>query len=594
MLRVFRQGGAMQAVIGAVVALIIVVFVVEFRAGSGQGSGKIAVECAVKVGTRCVNEKEFVAAQRLAAWDGIEPKQAREIDFNRRIAEGLVERELLIAEATRLGLGISDTEIEDELEAGRVRVSLPARDLDELAQRLGLCNWVPNPLVSDPDRARKLAVCDPDGPRGVRTIEVRSGKTGRFDYKIYERTIRVRANRSPKEFRATQRDELLAERMREAVRNSVRVSEAETWLAYERENTTAIIDRVSITSDWFARYAVEAPDALVDDWAVANQAEMDQAWSAAKDSFVADCPMVSELVVRFGPTTTDEDKVVLRSRIDEAKLAIEKGASFAQTTRWTGDGPLAASGGEIGCLDATRQGESGEALVQAVGELAVGQVSPVIETSQGFHLLRLNARPVAAELEAMGKRILARRRYVQFKADGLARQFAEELIGQVKAGAPLTQAAESLTRATLLRGRNLDPDRPDASALPGIEAEARPRIERSEAFTLLGRPVPDAVGSENAAALAFALERPGTAHPTPLTTRGGVAVIVLVEKKAAERAAFDRDRIALMRERQRVKADEALTRYVANLRKAAEARIQISARMVAGREDERDGEDPEE
>ena len=46
-----------------------------------------------------------------------------------------------------------------------------------------------------------------------------------------------------------------------------------------------------------------------------------------------------------------------------------------------------------------------------------------------------------------------------------------------------------------------------------------------------------------------------------------------------------------MRERQRAKGDEALVEYIAALRKAAEARIEINPNLVAPR---KDGEDERE
>jgi len=594
MLSVFRQGGAAQTIVGAVVSLVIVVFVVEFRAASNRGSGKVAVECAVRVGSRCLDEKDYVAAQRLAAWDGMDPRQMRELDFERRIAEGLVERELLLGEAKRIGLGIGDAEVEDELEAGRVRVSLPARDLDHLSQRLGLCNWIPNPLIADPDRARKLAVCDPAGPRGVRTIEVKSSKTGRFDYKIYERTIRVRANRSPKEFREAQRDELIAERMRDIVRSSVHVSENETWMAWERAQSTAVADQVAIPRDWFARYVVDAPDSAVDDWAAANQAEVDAAWAAEKASFKAGCTVVSEIVARFSATTTDEDKVLLRARIEAAHKALDGGADFARVARGVSDGAAAIHGGELGCLDATAYGDGGEALVEATKDLPVGATTPLVETSAGFHLLRVNARPDAAQLDLVGRRVVARRGFVRFKSDGLAKRFGDDVVAAARDGAPLEATVERLVRAALESAPGANVPKPDAAgaadkdagAPSALDAVSRPRVQRIGPFSLLERPIPGATG--NVAALVFALAKPGDVHPSPIPTGSGYSVVSLVEKKPADRAEFDREKLSIMRERQRAKGDEALVEYVAALRKAAEARIEINPNLVAPR---KEGED---
>ena len=42
--------------------------------------------------------------------------------------DGLIERELLVDEAKRLGIGVTDKEVTDQLYRGFIRVSVPAAD----------------------------------------------------------------------------------------------------------------------------------------------------------------------------------------------------------------------------------------------------------------------------------------------------------------------------------------------------------------------------------------------------------------------------------------------------------------------------------
>ena len=65
-------------------------------------------------------------------------------------------------------------------------------------------------------------------------VDFRDPKTKPFDMKVYERAVRNLSNRSTTEFREEQARELLAAKMRDAVREPVRISEDEAWDEYER------------------------------------------------------------------------------------------------------------------------------------------------------------------------------------------------------------------------------------------------------------------------------------------------------------------------------------------------------------------------
>ena len=57
----------------------------------------------------------------------------------------------------------------------------------------------------------------------MRLLQVKRTADEPYDYKLYERQIRLMANRGPKEFKEMQERELLAARMRDIVRSRVRI-----------------------------------------------------------------------------------------------------------------------------------------------------------------------------------------------------------------------------------------------------------------------------------------------------------------------------------------------------------------------------------
>jgi peptidyl-prolyl cis-trans isomerase D len=589
MLSFFRGGGAANIVISGVAFLIILAFVVEFRAG-GRSSGPIKRECAVKVLDYCIDNKEFEAARALGIPSGTDSKELRKLKLDQAIVDGLIERELLVQEAEKLGISVGATELDDELEAGRTRVSLPADRMEMISMRFGLCPIVPNPMVPDPEYARRMATCAPDGPRGIRMIQVQSSKTGEFDYDIYERTVRISTNRSPKEFREMQKRALIAERMRQIIAANVRVSDAEAWAAYERTASKATARYALAKRGWFARYVVALTDAQVDEWAKANQDAVKAAWEAAKENYTAGCTLASEILVPVDFRATDDDKKKAREKIDAAAARLKKGDDFATVARAVSDGKTANIGGRVGCLNAKSYGPGAEELTAAIKDLRSGAVSPVVETTRGFHLIRRDGELAAADLETVGKREVARELATLQKAEGAAREYAQAVLTRMKSGATLEAATEAETRAVLAKALGLDPTTASAEKLPGLASEDRPQVESSMPFTRGGTVIPNAKPGDDAADQLWAMDKPGVLS-TPVETADGAAVVELVEKQLAKRADFDKDKAKLMAQRRTAKAQEAVVDYVARLRKAAEKKISVDPRYSG--EGNKDGQPAE-
>src|SRR5688500_1326803 len=110
MLSLFRKGGVAQVLVAAVAVGIILIFVLEFRAGRGASSA-LSQECALEVSGECVDPKDFNASLSLIVPRGVEGKKIRELGLRKHTMEGLVERELLLQEAKRLGIAIGGDEI---------------------------------------------------------------------------------------------------------------------------------------------------------------------------------------------------------------------------------------------------------------------------------------------------------------------------------------------------------------------------------------------------------------------------------------------------------------------------------------------------
>ncbi|HEV8248299.1 MAG TPA: peptidylprolyl isomerase, partial [Polyangiaceae bacterium] len=555
MLRYFRGGGTAQVVVGGIVMAIIVVFALEFRAGRGGPTARLEKECAVDYDGYCIDQKDYFAAFSLMAPRGAEQKQLRAMALRQRVLDGLAERELLVAAAKREGVGVSDEVVEQELLSGRAHVSLPADALQQLAPALGLCR------LSDFGNG-----CDPGTALGVRQLRVQRTPEEGFDMKLYEHEVRVLTNRGPKEFRKMQERELIADRMRALVQSRARVAESEAYLLYERGRSRAVIRSVRLERSWFAKFAVDHDDAAVQAWSAQNQSQVDEAWKADQSKYSAGCPIVREIMLALLPGALDDEKAPIKTKLTEAKERIAKGESFETLAYELSEAPSAALGGRIACLH-QGYGMGADELLKAASALKEGEVSGVIETPRGLHLLKLEGKLDAAQVASLGRLAVARNLHLHFAADEAMKKFSDDLIAVVKSGNKLETATEELAKkyaekfAAKPKPRATE-DKSDPSPI-ALRASDHPKFEISPPFTISGNPLPDLDLRESVATKAFELKEPDEVYPKPISTATGLLVFQLKEQTPAKREDFEKEKWPILRALRQAKAADALTRYVA-------------------------------
>src|SRR5687767_13068563 len=284
MLDVLRSQGLKNTIYGLLILSIIVVFVVQFRpGGSGQKGGALKNDCAAEVRGECLSSRDFRTTFGLVARRDDDARLKR-IQIKKRIVDGLVERELLAQDAARLGVAVSDDDLNAALTAGQVLVSMPAELPDfVLSYNIGL---------------------SPDRPMRVLPVK---GPDGQFDKKEYEKALRRYINRGAAEFREMQQQEHLAARVRDLVRSRVRVSDDEAYAEYVRRKARATAKYVRFDRAWFAQNAVPNDDAAVDAWAAEHKDEVDKAYEARKGQGGAECRLAHAVSLTWSEGATDED-----------------------------------------------------------------------------------------------------------------------------------------------------------------------------------------------------------------------------------------------------------------------------------------------
>lgn len=94
----------------------------------------------------------------------------------------------------------------------------------------------------------------------------------------------------------------------------------------------------------------------------------------------------SHILIQVSPEATDEEKLAARERIEAVQKKIAAGDDFADLARQYSDGPSKVNGGNLGYFDRTKMVKP---FSDAAFELEPGQVSDIVETRFGYHLIKV-------------------------------------------------------------------------------------------------------------------------------------------------------------------------------------------------------------
>lgn len=545
MIRSLRNSGLGQIFLGAIVVAIILAFIFT---GAPPGGTAAADECAVNVGETCISPKDFQASLRLLTSIGLNDSAAKKLRLREQVGRGLAEREVLLSEAKRLGIGTSEDDIDAEILEGRTRVSLPADGAERLALSLAMC-------IDGP------AGCEP-GTIGLRAIRVQ--QDGKFDYDLYQRTVRVVTGRSPTNFKEMQQLEYTAERVRNLIRSQVRVSPEEAYLAYSRARSKATGRTTEISRGWFMRYLTTPSEDDIAAYSETHKEDLDKALSEASEKWKVGCKVVSEIRLNSADPASAEAAEVKKAA-EELQAKAKQGSNFDELARKASEGESASLGGRLGCLDAS-YGAGAAALIDAASELdRQGAVSPVVESIRGFHILKYIDTVTEENKEQLLRDFVAYKMTAESMADKAARSFAEKLIERANAGAILADATETLLTETLAGTSFAGADG------PAMKDDQRPKSDITRAVTIEQNPVPGSAPEEIPAVALFELEKENDTVKQPIKTRDGFAVLQLKEKDLLTRKKFEEERASVMATLQKRKAEQALAVYIEDLLKKAGA-----------------------
>jgi peptidyl-prolyl cis-trans isomerase D len=268
---------------------------------------------------------------------------------------------------------------------------------------------------------------------------------GRFSREQYERVL-MSLGTSDREYEESERERLLAEKLLSSLQ-TVGASERELWEAYALNARRIELEYVAVPKTAFGADVGNVTEADVEAWKAETEdveAEVKAFYRAHKDERY-DIPRracASHVLVRYDESLPPDTKKQKRDEIAEAAEALKAGRSFADVVEAYSEDTQTV-GGDLGCFAA---GTAIPAVEEAAFALEPGQVSPIVESGFGLHIVKLRKfeAPVRRKLEDVRgeiERELAARDRVAAKARGLAKEIL--LAARTAAAAPDPAEAEA-------------------------------------------------------------------------------------------------------------------------------------------------------
>lgn len=122
-----------------------------------------------------------------------------------------------------------------------------------------------------------------------------------------------------------------------------------------------------------------------------SDAEVEQYYKENKEFFDRVVVRASHIVIRISPTALENDRRIVREKLEALRQEIVAGKiEFAEAAKKNSQCTSAAGGGDIGYFPRKLAVE--EAFARAAFGLKVGDVSDVVQTGYGMHLIKVTDR----------------------------------------------------------------------------------------------------------------------------------------------------------------------------------------------------------
>ena len=511
MLEAMRRNSR-SVIIYVLFGVIIAAFIISFGPGSrGFGSsGASGASYAAKVGGATISEADFHFAYMALTRGQIPGEVARERRLKETLMNKLIERELFAQEAERLGFEVSAKEAEDLVADGKMMLIGMPRRMDEYVF-----------------------------------------KNGKFDYDRFKMVAQNQLGVTVARFIDIERRELLADKARELMKVSIKVSPDEVKQDF--------VDRSTQVNLEFARFSPrryeddgEIPAAEIDAYIKAHEADLkkqfeDRSFLYKKTDKQA---RLRHVIVEAKKDAPPAEVDAARKQIDAAAAKVKAGTAFADVARAVGsDERNKKRGGLLGWRKKGFTG-MGPALDEKIfaADRKKGDVVGPERTERGFELVTVED---------------FREGDIPFEA--AARELAEDAVRNEHGKAKAKAEAESML-ARAKKGEKpeelLPKETPEEAAGEksqksfGRRLNDPPKLQETQLFARRGEMVQEIGVSKDLARHAFEMKPNELAGPYEVA--GTWVIVRLKERKDPDLADFDKRKDELIRELERTKWAETL------------------------------------
>ncbi len=507
-----------------IVIALSAVFLLEFGGPQSRGCTDAAgAKYAATVHGDTISMGELKAAYILANGPRYTTATARQMKLKELVLEGLIERDLLARKAKELGFDSKQEDVMRRLaEEGILYTSAP---------------------VGAPASI----------PSGPQPLDFKD-KDGNFSAENARRFIQNRLGRSIEEFALSQIQETLAQDMREVVTGGVVVSPDEVWEAFVRERDKVEIKYVRYDRGFY-RDNLTPTAAELAAYQTAHQKEIDAELEKQKHRYTGLEKQVRarHILIKAASDADEATRTQAKKKAESARLRAMAGEDFAALARTLSeDAGSARQGGDLGY---NTKGKMVGPFDDAQFALKAGEISDVVETRFGYHVIMVEGVREGDVPPAEAKLEIADKQWKDAQADARAKADADKTLAALRGGETL----EALTT------------RLEAEKKAGGELPLAPVVKETRPFGRGTTPIPGLESSELATA-AFALTEAAPLPTAPIKAGESYVVFRLVSHEVATKEAFaGAEQLRLTDALLRRKRAEALDHYVRGLRKQADA-----------------------
>ena len=569
MLEQMRQNSR-NIVIYVLFGILIVVFVLSFGPQAGQQSAGCMPQTSysVKVGSQPVAESSwrFVTNWILPQLGATSPssERARQYRVREMVMDGLIERELLAQAAAADGFTLSTEEVQERIAKGEYYV---------IGQRQTLVD-----------------------------------ENTKFDYARLERYAQQLGLGSVDGFIAEQKREMLAQKYRELLLGSVRVSPEEVLDKYQREHSSVSIEFVKFEARKY-RKELALTDADVTAYLAAHDKEIKEQYERDKNLYSgggkwvqvrqilvkSERPAAAPAPVEPAPEAKDggvapaapaKPAVDLpdpaKASANAALSRIKGGEDFAAVARSVSKDERTAPRGGLDDWGRLSSLGWGPEVTKLVETLEIGKTSDVLDVPGGYLIVRVEGRTDADPSYDQIKADLAYPLAADAKAKEQAKKDADESFAKAKAGTALDAMfekgddtpeddADEAAEAPAPEAAPVDPTKPAEAAKVAPKGAPRPpatpAVAKSTVAKLLqsgpihrsgdtvkGNGPTGYVGkSAELAKAIFEQVAVGQLAPQVFEVEDGYVIFKVVAKEEPDMAEFEKEKATLAQDLARTK-----------------------------------------